>query len=321
MARAGLTVILPNYNHGQFLSAAFEALLAQTRVVDELIVIDDNSRDNSLDVIELYLPRFHNSRFIRNTTNTGTVANMNAGLRMASGAVVAFVAADDVTYPMYFERAGMLLDQFPQAAFASGRCDLIDINGGRICEFPAPSPLKRAGFISSSDAAQLLSKDDAWFTGNVTAFRTQPLRELGGFPTDLAAFTDGFVSRVLAVKYGTCYSPEAWGAWRRLEGGLAWTQTESLETVVRLANLGERRLRESDAPFAKDYPSRWKGRYIFGARRFAFVMRLRRVKAKSTLSYTLSCAVFAFLTAWYFLRLRPRDIWPVIYRRVWKRSR
>ncbi len=316
MTRAGLTAILPNYNHGRFLPAAFGALLAQTRAADELIVIDDNSSDDSLKVIESYLPRFRNARLVRNPAKAGAVANMNTGLRMASGALVAFAAADDVTYPMFFERAWMLLDQFPQAAFASGRCDLIDIDGRRIGEFQSPSPLQEAGFIAPAAAARLLSEDDAWFTGNVTLFRAKPLHELGGFPADLSAFTDGFVSRVLAVKYGACYAPKVWGAWRRLEGGLAWSETESQEAIEMLADLGERRLRESGAPFTPDYPGRWKGRYVFGARRFALGIRLRRAKGEGAWQFVLAYATYAVLTAWLFIRLRPLDVWPVIRRRL-----
>ncbi len=126
-----LSVVLPNFNHSQFLPAAFDALAAQTRPADELIVIDDASVDESVAVITAHLSRFANARLIRNEKNLGVVRNMNIGLELARGDVIAFAAADDVIYPCFFERACALLDAFPQAAFASGRTDIIDADGVR----------------------------------------------------------------------------------------------------------------------------------------------------------------------------------------------
>ncbi len=79
-----LTAVLPNYNHAEYLPHALNALLAQTRPADELIVIDDASTDNSVAIIEGYLARHPNIRFVRNAGNLGTVSNINRGLEMAT---------------------------------------------------------------------------------------------------------------------------------------------------------------------------------------------------------------------------------------------
>jgi hypothetical protein len=69
-------------------------------------------------------------------------------------------------------------------------------------------------------------RDESWFTGNATIFRRSALLSVGGFPEELGAFTDGYVSRLLTVKYGSCYTPEVLVAWRQMEGGLAWACAE-----------------------------------------------------------------------------------------------
>src|SRR4051812_2495556 len=48
-----LSVILPNYNHARCLSRAIEAIAGQSRPPDEIIVIDDASQDNSLEILAL----------------------------------------------------------------------------------------------------------------------------------------------------------------------------------------------------------------------------------------------------------------------------
>jgi hypothetical protein len=192
---------------------------------------------------------------------------------------------------------------------------VIDIVGNRIGEFRSASPLDRPGFINSSAASRYLSEDDAWFTGNVTLFRKAPLMTIGGFPENMSAFTDGYVSRILAVTHGVCYAPELWGAWRRMEGGFAWSLSENSEEVDRLAEQGERLLRDSGAPFAPDYPRRWKGRFVFGVRRFSLRAQRRQARSAGILSYSIALGREIVLTAWLFMMLRPRDLLAVMRRR------
>ena len=315
-----LSVVLPNLNHSRFLPAAFDALATQTRQLDELIVIDDASTDESVSVITAHLSRFANARLIRNETNLGVVRNMNIGLESARGDLIAFAAADDVVYPHFFESACALLGAFPQAAFASGRTDIIDADGVRVGSLNSPSPLDRPGYIDPPTAAAFLVHDDGWFTGNATLFRRRLLLDEGGFPEELSGFTDGFLSRVLVVKYGACYSLEVFGAWRRLETGLAWSQTEDMAWVTRMADLAVDKMHQSGAPFHPDYPSRWKGRYIFGAKRFTLSNRRKRARSKGVLPYVVAGMQEAVGTIGLFLRFRPRDFFAVMRRRLTRKS-
>ena len=60
-----LTTILLNYNHARFLPHSLASLLAQTRRANELIIIDDASTDNSIEVISDFLPKFPNAELVR----------------------------------------------------------------------------------------------------------------------------------------------------------------------------------------------------------------------------------------------------------------
>src|SRR4051794_3789670 len=179
-----LTVILPNFNHGRFLLHALEALLAQTRPADEVIVIDDASTDDSIGIIEAFLPKLQKLKLVRNKENVGVVRNMNVGLDMAGGSLLAFCAADDVVYPTFFERMLETLRAYPQAAFGSARTAIIDDYGNRVGVLDHSVPLDQPGYIDPQAAARHLMRDDAWFTGNATIFRRAPLVKIGGFPEE-----------------------------------------------------------------------------------------------------------------------------------------
>jgi glycosyltransferase involved in cell wall biosynthesis len=311
-----LSVVIPNFNHGAFLRASLEAVLAQLRADDEIIVIDDASTDDSLAVVSSFLGRHPNLRLVKNPRNLGCVRSLNRGLAMARGSIIYFGAADDVTYPSLVARAAALLETYPDAALFSARSDLINATGDRLRVMPTPVPLRAPGFIDRAAVARFLMREDGWFMGNTTVYRRGPLLAIGGFPEDLQSFTDGYVSRLLALRHGACYSPEVLAAWRRLAGGFAWSQTIDRAQLTDLIAIAARRMTEEGSPFPSGYAERWRGRYLFGARRFALTEARRRAAARGTAAHVRAGAQEIVVTAWLFFQLRPRDILPVAGRQL-----
>ena len=116
-----LSVILPNFNHGDLIARALHALLNQTPSASEIIVVDDGSTDDSVAVIE-GLARQHSSiRLIRNTTNQGIVASVKTALAVATGEYLLFAASDDYVLPGLFAHALAGLTTDPRAAFFCSR--------------------------------------------------------------------------------------------------------------------------------------------------------------------------------------------------------
>src|SRR2546429_8407572 len=111
-----LSVIVPNYNHARFLPNCLEAILRQSEQPFEIIVIDDDSTDNSVEVIEAFKKRSPIIRFYRHDQNRGVVSGMNRGLELARGDYGYYAAADDQVFPGFFEKALRLLNDHPQAA-------------------------------------------------------------------------------------------------------------------------------------------------------------------------------------------------------------
>lgn len=314
-ASVKLTAILSNYNHADYLSYALDALLAQTRPADELIVIDDASTDHSVEIIDRYIKRHPRIRFLRNADNLGIVSNMNRGLNMAAGDVVYFAAADDVAYPALFEVGIALLQAYPGAALFSARCEIIDREGGIKESLPTPTPLSVPGFISPELAVSELLRDDSWFVGGTTLYRRSMLISAGGFDPELGAFCDGFVSRFLALKHGACYAPSVLCGWRRMEGGVAWSQAVNLKSMMEVIRTAERKMRDAQGIFPPKYIRRWRGRHLFGARRFSMIQARKKAARKGPIRSLFALVEEAIVMGWLFCVLRPWDVLTVARRR------
>jgi glycosyltransferase involved in cell wall biosynthesis len=316
-----LSVVLTSYNYARFLPTALEALAAQTRPPDELIVIDDHSSDDSVAVITSFLGRFADGRLAQNKSNLGTIANLNRGLELARGTVVFFAAADDIAYPTLLERGIGLLEAHPNAALFSARSDIIDVRGARESTLATATPLRQPGFLGPDAVARQLMRDDNWLTGNTTLYRRDALLAAGGFAVELGSFCDGYVSRLLALRHGACFSPEVLGAWRRHAGGYAWSQTADWGRAQELLAAVRHRI-ETDGTFPSGYADRWARRYLFGARRFALARKSEAARSRGALALGWARAQEVAASLALFAAYRPWDLATVARRRLaaWRHS-
>jgi glycosyltransferase involved in cell wall biosynthesis len=124
-----VTVVVPNYNHGRFLRARLDSVLAQTWTDFEVVFLDDASTDDSLRVFEDYRsdPRI---RVFCNDINSGCVFKQwNKGVREARGEYVWFAESDDVAHPRFLERLVPLLDRNPRVGLAYANSQVINAQG------------------------------------------------------------------------------------------------------------------------------------------------------------------------------------------------
>jgi hypothetical protein len=105
-------------------------------------------------------------------------------------------------------------------------------------------------------------------------------------------------------------------AWRRLPGGYAWSQTVDRTELANLTTTATQRMIEDGSPFPVGYAGRWRGRYVFGARRFALTEARRRAARRGVVAHIAAAAREYVITGWLFFRLRPRDALPVAARHL-----
>ena len=130
-----ISVIITSYNYEQYIGAAIDSVLAQTRLPDEIIVIDDGSTDGSRAKIASYGDRIR-AIFQK---NEGIPAIWNTGYAHSGGDLVIFFDADDILYPRALELAEKAFK--PGVAKVQFELDVIDQDGGllgrRYCNFAA----------------------------------------------------------------------------------------------------------------------------------------------------------------------------------------
>lgn len=102
-----VSIVIPTYNHAGFLKEALESVRAQSFVDWEAIVINNYSKDDTVDVVQAFAdPRIRMVNF----SNDGIIAaSRNRGIALSRGEYVAFLDSDDTWYPRKLERCVMLL--------------------------------------------------------------------------------------------------------------------------------------------------------------------------------------------------------------------
>jgi glycosyltransferase involved in cell wall biosynthesis len=97
-----LSVIIPCYNYGSFLERAVESVLAQTYAPDEIIIVDNNSTDDTK-VVATRLSRQHAKVRYINCEAQGVAHARNTGIRIATGRYICCLDADDTIEPNFLD--------------------------------------------------------------------------------------------------------------------------------------------------------------------------------------------------------------------------
>jgi glycosyltransferase involved in cell wall biosynthesis len=123
-----VSCIIVNYNNEKYLDQCLKSVLSQSRKVDEIIISDDCSTDNSLDIIWGYAKKHDNIVVIENDFNLGVAKNRDKACRYATSDFITTLDSDDYYYPEKIENEIRILEQFPDAIASSDAID-VDING------------------------------------------------------------------------------------------------------------------------------------------------------------------------------------------------
>ena len=106
-----VSIVIPNYNHAQYLGDAIHSVLNQTYTDFEVIVVDDGSKDNSREVIE----QFGGKVRAIFQENQGLSAARNTGIRATRGSLIGVLDADDLYEPTFLETLVGALQSNPEA--------------------------------------------------------------------------------------------------------------------------------------------------------------------------------------------------------------
>jgi hypothetical protein len=202
-----VTVIMPNRDHARCLPRALDALLAQTWTELEIIVVDDASGDNSLDVIAEYARRDARVRVLALKEHHGINRAVNAALASARGTFLHVAAADDFVTPAFVAHCVAQLNDNPRAGLCfSDPTEFYEAPARKIL---FPLYLSEQPVFYSPDAlAALLRQSYFHISANTCVYRMAAFRDAGGYIAELHWLSDWFATLVVAMRCGVCYLPE-----------------------------------------------------------------------------------------------------------------
>lgn len=265
-----VSVIIPTYNRAHLLGRAIESAFAQIRDSDEIIVIDDGSKDHTESVVREYRGSI---RYIK-TANVGAGAARNRGIREAKGDLVAFLDSDDEWMPGKLELNRQLMTALPDVLFCFSEMAVTMPNGSverRYLRTWHKNPLTWDEILAPGHSFSTIAslprgiEDFNVYVGSLYVLLAQALymftstvvvrrREAGDslrFDEDIPTYEDWICYGRIAKKgLGAYLDTET--AWQHGHAGQRLTDADELKTATtRIAIL--ERLWGSDAEFLRQH--------------------------------------------------------------------
>jgi len=292
--RAGgrrLSVTVLNYNYGHFLDQCLASILCQSFTDFEVIVIDDCSADDSLQVIKPYLedPRV---RLIAHKENAGFVRSLVEGVEASTSKYLTVVSADDfVLSSTAFEQQMNLLEAHPTTSFCYASWVYMSMRTQSLGEIV---PFSQDHVWSGErEFREFCTRFYVLHTG--TMIRRSAYEAVGGYDTSIRYTLDNTMWAQLCGGGDVAYVAQPLYGYRTHGGNMSHNPKALRATVdefVRLVDLGFARL--PDGPVKSD-------------------RRLLRRSRQAALAGVATMQIFAGrpLDGWkahaYAIRLNPRD--------------
>lgn len=192
-----ISVIIPLFNKENSVERAIDSVLGQTVSEIEVVVINDGSTDDSLNVVS----RFLDSRIVLiEQINAGVAAARNSGIEKATSDLIAFLDADDEWEPDYIESILSLAAQYPQCAVYATSYILRDGNDTALphISFPAVRGIIYDYFLMARKGSPPL------WTSAVTV-RKKAILSIGAFTKGVRTGEDLLCWAKLAQNYSIAF--------------------------------------------------------------------------------------------------------------------
>jgi glycosyltransferase involved in cell wall biosynthesis len=141
-----VSIMIPNRNHSMFLSDCIESALNQTYDNIEIIILDNCSDDNSVEVAAKYI-----NRGVRLCKNPENIMNNSYNILslMAEGKYITLLCADDIIRPAFIEKSVSIMEKHQDVGYVHCERDYIDENNN-ITEL---DPFYNCSFIAPGESA------------------------------------------------------------------------------------------------------------------------------------------------------------------------
>jgi len=230
-----VSIVMPVFNGGAYLTEAVESLLAQTLSDFELVAVDDGSDDGSVAVLEGFRERDRRVRPIF-AAHQGIVAALNRGVTEARAEYVAIANADDVSIPERLARQARYLDEHEQVAVVGSAVETIDEVG---------RPGHRLRFPSEPGRVRATLRKHNCFAHPSVMFRRSVVAAVGGYRIDYAEDYDLWLR--ISERFDLANLEEVLVLYRVHPGQISLSRIDEMERL-RLAVRAAGRARASGLP-------------------------------------------------------------------------
>jgi glycosyltransferase involved in cell wall biosynthesis len=204
------SIVIPTFDSEAFLSETLQSLAAQTHRDFEVILVDDGSRDGTLDLARADMRRLGlpGTAVPRPAGLAKGVASCrNAGIALSRGSWIAFLDSDDLFAPTKLERMADVIASQHLGASCRAICHpfarFSDVDG---------SPLSEIGRLPPGPPRRLLASlltEGNWFATSAMLIERSLLEELGGFDVELFGVEDWWLVLQICARSPWAYVDEA----------------------------------------------------------------------------------------------------------------
>lgn len=243
-----ISVFIPAYNASAFLSRAIESVLAQSFSGFKLLILDDGSTDNTLEVASRYV-NHEKVTLVCNDQNLGMAANWNKGISLSCGKYVAKLDADDFYHPDFLSEMVSVLETNPSVGLAFCGVNWITTRGKKSF-LPYTEPWVNKGH----DFLQNLLRRFVTHSATICV-RRESYERLGGFCEQMRIHADWEMWTRIATHYDVAYINKTLASMVRHANNCTSQSQHDTRTPDDLA-LWLNLLDKGSLPYSLDKPSR-----------------------------------------------------------------
>jgi len=177
-----LTVLMPAYNAGKYIGEAIASVLNQSFTDFELLIINDGSTDDTVEIIR----SFSDPRIVLiSQQNKGVAAALNLGLINARSPYIARFDADDICYPNRLKIQYDFITAYPQYSIVGSAADYIDADGSYIFTHHPEGHL--------NEEIQQLKFSTCPFIHSSVIYKKETILNNGGYNENAYTYEDHFL--------------------------------------------------------------------------------------------------------------------------------
>lgn len=288
MSNPLVSILVTSYNRSQYIEQSIDSILASSYKKIELIVVDDCSTDNTVELVKKYIQNDDRIKLFVNEKNLGDYKNRNIAASYATGKYIKYVDSDDIIMPWCIDIMVSSMEKYPKAEFG------ISLN-----------------FIENKIYPYLITSKEAYrayfYTNKVLSvgptsviIRRSSFNELGGFSGE-NYFGDIQLWYLLSRRSSVVQIPPGLVYWRQHEGQQIVEEHKNETIEIKRFHLDCSTLLNTNCPLPED-------------ERLLIIRNLKNIKIRQIIYFLIQGKVVLAFKKFRNFNLRLKDVFLALRR-------